>query len=277
MPCQGTASSANAAVPAREAHISTDGLGKRSAAQPSTRYKGTVRNNSPPNKNAAVCSDTPLLARMGMMCTVAPVFASRRNAVPPVRFQNAQDRSAWCTLYSSGGRQTGGAHRGRRALEGWGGWGTPPGGSPSMVRPRCSGASVIHAAKGPEAGGVAQRQEPAAAHERPHPQHPARAPAVQAPARPQAGRPALGPRQREDERHGGVAGAKALADWGDEHREAPIDGGLVQGAEYAAQPDHPPPVKQRGPRGLVGGASSWHDRGFSSRLACWSWCTGARA
>ena len=73
-------------------------MGKRSAAQPSSRYRGTVRNNCAPNKNAAVCSDTPLLARMGMMCTVAPVFASKRNAVPPVRFQKAQDRSAWRTL-----------------------------------------------------------------------------------------------------------------------------------------------------------------------------------
>src|SRR6266850_4422406 len=102
----------------------------------------------------------------------------------------------------------------------------------------------IEHAKGPEAGGGAQRQEPAAAHERPHPQHPAWAPAVQTPARPEAGRPALGPRQGKDERHGGVAGAKARADRGDEHGEAPIDGGLVQGAEKAAQPDHPPTVKK---------------------------------
>ena len=36
---------------------------------------GTVTNNWPPTRNAAVCSDTPLLARIGMMCTVAPVFA----------------------------------------------------------------------------------------------------------------------------------------------------------------------------------------------------------
>ena len=107
--------------------------------------------------------------------------------------------------------------------------------------------------KGPEACGVAQRQESAAAHERPDPQHPAWAPAIQAPARPEAGRPALGPRQGKDERHGGVAGAKALADRGHEHGEAPIDGGLVQGAEHAAQPDHPPPVKQRG-RGAWWGA-----------------------
>src|SRR6266850_8608421 len=136
----------------------------------------------------------------------------------------------------------------------------------------------IEHAKGPEAGGGAQRQEPAAAHERPHPQHPAWAPAVQTPARPEAGRPALGPRQGKDERHGGVAGAKALADWGDEHGEAPIDGGLVQGAEKAAQPDHPPPVKQQG-RGAWWGArrrgltdvsprASMAGRGASWRVLC---------
>ena len=39
--------------------MSTAGLGKRSAAQPITRYRGTVRNNCPPNRNAAFCSDTP--------------------------------------------------------------------------------------------------------------------------------------------------------------------------------------------------------------------------
>ena len=122
----------------------------------------------------------------------------------------------------------------------------------------------IEHAKGPETGGVAQRQEPAPAHERPHPQHPARAPAVQTPARPQAGRPALGPRQRKDERHSGVARAKAIANRRDEDGEAAIDGGLVQGAEKAPQPDHPPPVKHWGARGLLGGASSWHDRGLSS-------------
>src|SRR5262249_57924653 len=63
-------------------------------------------------------------------------------------FQKAQDGGAGRRLYSWGGRQTGGAHRERRAAVGWGGWGTPPGGSPSMVRPRCSGASVMHAARG---------------------------------------------------------------------------------------------------------------------------------
>jgi len=83
-------------VPTREAHISTGGLGKRSAAQPSTRYRGTVKNNCRPNRNAAVCADTPWLAMMGMICTVAPIFAIRRNAIPPVRFQNTQERNvAW--------------------------------------------------------------------------------------------------------------------------------------------------------------------------------------
>src|SRR5207248_8427661 len=93
LPCQGEASRANEAVPAREAHISTDGLGKRSAAQPSTRYRGTVKNNCNPNRNAAVCSDTPLLDIMGRICTVAPVFAIRRNAVPTVRLQHVQECS----------------------------------------------------------------------------------------------------------------------------------------------------------------------------------------
>src|SRR5262245_37938456 len=121
VPCQGEASRANETVPAREAHMSTGGLGKRSAAQPSTRYMGTVKNNCKPNMNAAVCSDTPLLTMMGMICTVTPAFAIRRNAVPPVRFQNAQERTVWRMLYSSGGRQAGCAHRLRRAVGGRGG------------------------------------------------------------------------------------------------------------------------------------------------------------
>src|SRR2546422_3204597 len=100
--------------------MSTGGLGERSAAQPSTRYIGTVNNNCKLNMNAAVCSDTPLLARMGRRCTVAPVFASKRNAVPPVRFQNAQERTVWRRLYSSGGRQAGGVRRRRRARGGAG-------------------------------------------------------------------------------------------------------------------------------------------------------------
>src|SRR5215510_7892032 len=115
-PCQGEASSAKDTVPAREAHMSTGGLGKRSAAQPSTRYMGTVKNNCKPNRNAAVFSDTPLLAMMGMICTITPVFGMRRNAVPPVRFQNAQERKAWRILYSSGGRQVDCAHRVRRVV-----------------------------------------------------------------------------------------------------------------------------------------------------------------
>src|SRR5262245_44220929 len=93
--------------------MSTGGLGKRSAAQPSTRYIGTVNNNCKPNMNAAVCSDTPLLTMMGMTCTMTPVFGIRRNAVPTVRFQNAHERRAWRILYSSGGRQAGGAQRWR--------------------------------------------------------------------------------------------------------------------------------------------------------------------
>src|SRR5262245_32310360 len=79
-PCQGEASSAKETVPAREAHMSTGGFGKRSAAQPSIRYMGTVKNNCKPNMNAAVCSETPLLAMIGMICTVTPAFAIRRNA-----------------------------------------------------------------------------------------------------------------------------------------------------------------------------------------------------
>src|SRR5437667_9451036 len=115
-PWQGEASSAKETVPAREAHMSTGGLGKRSAAQPSTRYIGTVNNNCKLNMNAAVCSDTPLLTMMGMICTITPVFGIRRNAVPPVRFQNAQERKAWRILYSSGGRQAGFARRLRRIV-----------------------------------------------------------------------------------------------------------------------------------------------------------------
>src|SRR5215813_5270405 len=118
MPWEGEASSAKETVPAREAHMSTGGLGKRSAAQPSARYMGTVNNNCKPNMNAAVCSDTPLLAMMGMICTVTPVFEIRRNAVPTVKFQNAQERNAWRILYSSGGRHAGGAHRVRRTVGG---------------------------------------------------------------------------------------------------------------------------------------------------------------
>ncbi len=73
-----------------------------------------IPNNCKPNRNAAVCADTPLLAMMGRICTVAPVFAIRRNAVPPVRFQNAQECNVWRRLSSSGGRQAGIAQRARR-------------------------------------------------------------------------------------------------------------------------------------------------------------------
>jgi hypothetical protein len=100
--------------------MSTGGFGKRSAAQPSNKYIGTVKSNCRPNMNAAVCSDTPLLAMMGMICTVTPAFAIRRNAVPTVRFQNAQERNVWRMVYSSGGRQAGCAQRLRRAVGGRG-------------------------------------------------------------------------------------------------------------------------------------------------------------
>src|SRR5215831_605105 len=103
-----------------EAHMSTGGLGKRSAAQPSTRYISTVNNNCKPNMNAAVCSVAPLLTMMGMICTMMPVFGIRRNAVPTVRFQNAQERNAWRILYSCGGRQAGGDQRWRRVAGGRG-------------------------------------------------------------------------------------------------------------------------------------------------------------
>src|SRR5262249_62270669 len=47
-----------------------------------------------------------------------------------------------------GGAEGGGPPGGGGRAGGGGGGGTPPGGSPPMVRPRCSGASVIHAARG---------------------------------------------------------------------------------------------------------------------------------
>ena len=55
---------------------------------------------------------------------------------------------------------------------------------------------------------------------------------------------ALGVRQQEDERHGGVAGSKANTDRDHEHVEALIGGSFVQEAEEAAQPDYPLPVKK---------------------------------
>src|SRR4030095_2396095 len=131
------------AGPRGAAHMSTGGVAKRSAAQPSTRYMGTVKNNCKPNMNAAVRSDTPLLAIMGMICTVTPVFAIRRNAVPTVRFQNAQERNVWRRLYSSGGRQADCTHRLRRAVAGRDGSCEPPGASPSMGRPRSSAAHFL--------------------------------------------------------------------------------------------------------------------------------------
>jgi hypothetical protein len=128
--------------------MSTSGLAKRSAAQPSTRYRGTVTNNCRPNSQAAVCSDTPLLAMMGMICTVAPASAIRRNAVPTVRCQKAQECNVWPRLYSSGGCQAGVARRWRRTVAGRPGSCVSPGGSPSIVRPRRSGVSVIQNERG---------------------------------------------------------------------------------------------------------------------------------
>src|SRR5262249_59527754 len=103
----------------------------------------TVKNNCKPNMNAAVCSDTPLLAMIGMICTVTPAFAIRRNAVPPVRFQNAQERNVWRMLYSSGGRQAGGAHRVRRAVGGRGGSRQPPGAGPPLGGPPHSRPTLL--------------------------------------------------------------------------------------------------------------------------------------
>src|SRR5207248_6542450 len=71
-----------------------------------------------------------------------------RNGVPPVRCENAQERNVWRILYSSGGRQAGGAHRVRRGVKERGGACTPPGASPSMVRPILSGASLMNQDRG---------------------------------------------------------------------------------------------------------------------------------
>src|SRR5262249_44782596 len=115
-PGQGEGSRAKETGPGRGGHMSTGGLGERAAAQPGTRDMGTGKKKWKTKKNAAVCSGTPVLHKMGMICTITPVFGIRRNAVPPVRFQKAQECKAWRILYSSGGRQADCAHRVRRVV-----------------------------------------------------------------------------------------------------------------------------------------------------------------
>jgi len=135
-PCrgQGEASNANEAVPARDAHISTDGLG--SGPRPAEhQIQGTVKNICKPNSHAAVCGDTALLAMRGGYAP-SRLFRDQGQRRPPRQVPERPECNVWRRLYFRGAARR---WRPSEAPGRPGGSGAGParrrGGSPSMVRP----------------------------------------------------------------------------------------------------------------------------------------------